>query len=92
MNDIIDIFIGFFRENLYLGHCSQVIGQMREEPSKCSTEHLRILEMVGDSAGTTRVLNLFLTYLRLLQTERELTIGTPQIYLKGQRVLMGPVI
>src|SRR5262245_50460981 len=77
MNYVIDVFIGFLPKNLNLRHRSQVSGKMRKALCKCSSKHLRVLELVRRGAGPTRVLNLLLTHFRLLQVERELTIGAP---------------
>src|SRR5215471_11229944 len=53
LNNVINLFIGFLGKNLDLGHCSQVIRKMCKDSSKCSAKHLRILELVGRSAGPT---------------------------------------
>src|SRR3974377_1169531 len=66
MNNVINIFVGFLRKKLHLRHCSQVIGKMRKNLSKCSTKRLPMLELVGRGACPTRVLNFLLTHFRLL--------------------------
>src|SRR5438067_5863768 len=65
---------------------------MLKDLSKCLTKRLPTLELVGRGPGPTRVLNFLLAYFRLLQVERKLTVGAPQIDLKGKRVLMGPAV
>src|SRR5262245_10586677 len=92
MNNVVDLFVYFLREHLHFGRCSPVIRKIHKDLSNCSPHLLRILELVSRRAGPAGVLNFLLTNFRFLQVARQFTVRTPQIDLKGKRVLMRPVV
>jgi hypothetical protein len=62
------------------------------EGSRAPSGTLVLLELIGVGARATRILDFLLAHHDIGQIARNLAARTPEIHLKGQRVLAGALL